>query len=115
MRPCVFRRIGVFDTLGLTWGSRSSLHPHEVPNVGVGGWAGDVGVVLEIPVDLAEPASLSSNLPHYRHPVSVVVEPAPSSSDPLPLRCEVGIPGIGYSTAGMAREGRCGRTLVGFA
>jgi len=73
---------------------------------------GDVGVVLEIPVDLAEPASLLLNLPHYRHPVSVVIEPAPSSSDPLH---EVGIPEIGYSTAGMAMEGRCGQMLVGFA
>ena len=75
---------------------------------------GDVGVVLEIPIDLAELASLSLNLPHYRHPISIVIEPAPSSSDPLPLRCEVGIPEIRYSTAGMAMEGWCGRTLVGF-
>ena len=75
---------------------------------------GDVGIVLKIPVDLAEPASLLLNLPHYCHPVSVVVEPAPSSSDPLPLRCKVGIPEIRYSTAGMAMEGQCGQMLVGF-
>jgi hypothetical protein len=36
MHPCVVRRIGVFDTLGLTWGLRSSLHPREVLNAGVG-------------------------------------------------------------------------------
>ena len=76
---------------------------------------GDIGIVLEIPIDLAEPVLLSLNLPHYRHPISVVIEPAPSSSDPLPLQCEVGIPEIGYSTAGMAIEGRCGQMLVGFA